>query len=736
MTAGRRIPTVLVAISAAAVLLVPAAPAAAQGVLLDVTVTSQPDALNMFVKTSTDPKYHAELIASPRRLVIDREDTVYAWRRIPLTVGIDPVAQIRGSQYRKGVTRIVFDLTHDVGYAIREDEDGLAIVIPTAPGASRAMAMNAGAPPATAAAPAKTDAAVPRPGPTRIAQAPPAPAAPAAPERPSNGSRLISFDFKDADVVNLLRILAAESTKNIVIGDDVKGKMSIALRNEPWDVAFQTILDTRGLQKIEKDGVIRIVSNDQLLKEREAQARVEESKLKAETEIRAKAAEAKLKEQEAIARGRAVGLELAQLKAGRPVKEETIRLAYADPEDIEKALLGILGQLPAGIAPTVPSGPPPIAAPPFSALYGTAQAPGAPAPTPSPTAEILAKGITIRAHKPTNSIFIRHYEADLERIKKLIREKLDVPLPQVKIEARLNELNRTDFFALGVSWGGAAVRRLTTGGDVLVGQGVSGQRNTAAAVPPIIPPTGGIPPVFFGDPANNPALTLANVLPVSATTGLPLGGNIVNFPIIPGTFGTPASIAFGLIARKLNVNLVLDALEAENKTTSLSKPEVVTTENAKATISLGAEIPYATVSSAGTQVQFKEALLKLEVTPTVIKESGEITRVKMVVNVENNSQGALVPTTGGTVPSINRRSATTQVVVKEGETLAIGGIRQRDVTETVSKVPFFGDIPVLGLLFRSKSRTTDPNRELVVFITPYVLKLDVVQAPLAEQPKR
>ncbi len=736
MTAGRRIPTVLVAISAAAVLLVPAAPAAAQGVLLDVTVTSQPDALNIFVKTSTEPKYHAELIASPRRLVIDLEDTVYAWRRIPLTVGIDPVAQIRGSQYRKGVTRIVFDLTHDVGYAIREDEDGLAIVIPTAPGASRAMAMNAGAPPATAAAPARTDAAVPRPGPTRIAQTPPAQAAPAAPERPSNGSRLISFDFKDADVVNLLRILAAESTKNIVIGDDVKGKMSISLRNVPWDLAFQTILDTRGLQKIEKDGVIRIVSNDQLLKEREAQARVEESKLKAETEIRAKAAEAKLKEQEAIARERAVELELAQLKARGPLKEETIRLAYADPEDIEKTLLGILGQLPAGIAPTVPSGPPPIAAPPFSALYGTAQAPGAPAPTPTPTAEILAKGITIRAHKPTNSIFIRHYEADLERIKKLIREKLDIPLPQVKIEARLNELNRTDFFALGVSWGGAAVRRLTTGGDVLVGQGVSGQRNTAATIPPIIAPTGGIPPVFFGEPGNNPNLTLANVLPVSATTGLPLGGNIVNFPILPGTFGTPASIAFGLISRKLNINLVLDALEAENKTTSLSKPEVVTTENAKATISLGAEIPYATVSSAGTQVQFKEALLKLEVTPTVIKEAGEITKVKMVINVENNSQGALVPTTGGTVPSINRRSATTQVVVKEGETLAIGGIRQRDVAESVSKVPFFGDIPVLGLLFRSKSRTTDPNRELVVFITPYVLKLDVVQAPPAEQPKK
>ena len=723
MTAERQTHTALVAVSLAVVLLVPAVPVAAQtapAVLSDVTVTSQPDAINIFVWTSRETKYRAELIEAPRRLVIDLEDTVYAWRKTPFTVGAEPVTQIRGGQHRRGVARVVFDLTRDVGYAIREDDNGLAIIIPTAPIASRAMAVKDSTPAEAAPAPAQADTPPP-PAPVRIAQAPPAPARPA-PKPASNGSRLISFDFKDADVVNLLRILAAESTKNIVIGDDVKGRMSISLHNVPWELAFQTILDVRGLEKIEKDNVIRIVSR--------------ETKLKTDTEI-AKAAEAKIKEQEAIGKQRAAELALAEQLARGPLREETIRLAYADPEEIVKTLQGVLG-LAGGAAPApgAPGGPPLIPAPPFSALYGTGPPPAPGAPAPMPTPEVLAKGITIQAHKPTNSIFIRHYEADLERIKKLIREKLDIPLPQVKIEARLNELNRTDFFALGVSWGGAAVRRLTTGGDVLVGQGVSGQRNTAAAVPPIIPPTGGIPPVFFGDPANNPALTLANVLPVSATTGLPLGGNIVNFPIIPGTFGTPASIAFGLIARKLNVNLVLDALEAENKTTSLSKPEVVTTENAKATISLGAEIPYATVSSAGTQVQFKEALLKLEVTPTVIKEAGEITKVKMVVNVENNSQGALVPTTGGTVPSINRRSATTQVVVKEGETLAIGGIRQRDVTETVSKVPFFGDIPVLGLLFRSKSRTTDPNRELVVFITPYVLKLDVVQAPLAEQPKR
>ena len=288
---------------------------------------------------------------------------------------------------------------------------------------------------------------------------------------------------------------------------------------------------------------------------------------------------------------------------------------------------------------------------------------------------------------------------------------------------RSNELNRIDFFAIGVSWGGAALRR-SAGGDILVGQGFAGRT----------PPTGGIAPAsgFLGASGTaaggsqaNPNLTLGNFLPVSAASGLPTGGNIVNFPVSPsGSFGgiTPAGIAFGLIGRRLNINLVLDALEVESKTTSLAKPEVVTTENAKALISLGSEIPYSTVSSAGTQVQFKDALLRLEVTPTVIREPGDITSVKMVVNVENNSLGTLVPQTGGGfVPSINRRSATTQVVVKEGETLAIGGIRQQEVVESIQKVPFFGDIPFLGWLFKSKSTTTDPNRELVIFITPTIL---------------
>src|SRR5260370_22314174 len=117
MKMERRIPIVLVAVSVALVLLI-ATPAQAQtapAVLSDVTVSSQPDAVTVYVKTSREPQYHAELIDGPNRLVIDLDNTVYAWRKTPLTVGADPVQQIRGSQYLNGVSRVGLELPPNVG---------------------------------------------------------------------------------------------------------------------------------------------------------------------------------------------------------------------------------------------------------------------------------------------------------------------------------------------------------------------------------------------------------------------------------------------------------------------------------------------------------------------------------------------------------------------------------------------------------------------------------------------
>jgi len=730
MNAERRIPIVLVAVSLALVLQASTSTWAQNDSvrLSDVTVTPNPDSVTVFVKTSREAQYKADLVDSPNRLVIDLENTVYAWRKTPLNVGKDPVKQVRGSQYRQGVARVVLDLSRSVGYAIREESNGLAIVIPTvAPPASAVASSSAAvAAAAAAAAPVSQDApAAVAPRPVELAQAvPPSPAT-----APTNGQRLISFDFKDADVVNLLRILAAESNKNVVIGDDVKGKMSITLKNVPWDLALDTILETRGLRKVEKDGVLRIVSQDQLIKEREAAARVEEARMKAESDVRAKIAEAQLKEQEAIDKKRLADAAVAELRARGPLREETIRLSYADPDEVARTLQGILGIPPTGVqaqmvAPTA-EGMPPIAAPPFSALYGTApQVPQPPPPTP--TAEVLAKGITIRAYKPTNSIFIRHYEADLERIKTLIREKLDIPLPQVKIEARMEILDRDDLFAIGVQWGGGGALQASQN-SILVGRGFTSDPGNNLAL------QGGVPMAGVGGPPNA-ATGFPNTLPVSGTTGLPLGGNLVNLPIgaVLGGGVVPAGaggIAFGFTSSRYNINLALEALRLLSKTRTLARPEVVTVENGTASISLGEEIPYATVSSAGTQIQFKEAVLRLDVVPTVIRE-GDITKIKMKVTIENNSRSNTtvnLGTTAGAPPVINKRRAQTEVLIKEGERLVIGGVTTNLDQDETRKIPLFGDIPVIGWLFKQTASQTT-GRELVVFITPSVLKVDTAQA--------
>ncbi len=729
-------------------LLAAALPAGAQTApavrLSEVTVATQPDTVTVFVKTSGAAKYQADLIDSPSRLVLDFEDTTYGWRKTPLAVSSAPLRQIRGSQFRKGVARVVVELTRPVGYAIREDDDGLTIVIPTSTAAVAATApaprVETGTPAPVTARPAAPRAAAPEapaaPAPNvRIAQAPatPPPPAPLAPavttSQVPEEQRLISLDFKDADVVNLLRILAAESSKNIVIGDDVKGKMSITLRNVPWYLALDTIMEARGLVKTERENVIRIVSRDQLAKERDAATRLEDAKRKASSETRLKEAETALKEQEAIDKKRAAELANEELIRRGPLTEETIRLSYGDPVDIALTLQGILGIPPEGIAAQTaltPSGVSAvpgqgyIAEPPFSQLFGPGQPP--PLPVAGPSSDVLAKGITIRAHRPTNSIFIRHYREDLARIKKLIEEKLDIPLPQVKIEARMEILARDDLFAFGIQFGGGGV---ATGSQAtVVGRGFTSNQPTGVGIGPT-----GVAPVLA-----NTNLTLSNALPVSATTGLPVGGNLINLPIgslLAGAAGAgTGGLAFGIIGSRLNLNLALEALRSEGKTRTLARPEVVTVENNKAAISLGEEIPYATISSAGTQIQFKEALLKLEVTPTVVREIDH-NRIKMKVLVENNSRGTTTIDLGsaGAPPVIVRRKAETEVLIREGERLVIGGVTNNEATEQTRKVPLFGDVPLLGWLFK---QTGEQNRatELVVFITPTIIRRDAVSARL------
>src|SRR5262245_61722859 len=261
--------------------------------LHDVTVQTQKDSLLVRVKTAGPAKYRAELVESPYRLVIDLEDTVYAWRKTPLIVGREPVRQVRGAQYQGDTARVVVELTHKVGYVVRADDDGLAIIVPMTPAvptaAGKILPLNGAAngttpvvQPVTAlptfssttnghtaangetarpllaqAQPseeqpkpeaAKPEAAKPAPAPrpVKVVQAQPPAPAPGATRPP------VTLEFKDADIVSLLRVLATEGGRNIVIGEDVKGKMSISLRNVPWELALQTILESRGLERVDR----------------------------------------------------------------------------------------------------------------------------------------------------------------------------------------------------------------------------------------------------------------------------------------------------------------------------------------------------------------------------------------------------------------------------------------------------------------------------------------------------
>ena len=785
--------------------------------LTNVAVTEGPQGLAVNIGTSRPTRYQVTLMEAPPRIVIDMDGT-YAAARMRWASKLEPIHEIRGSQWKPGTARLVVELTRPVAYHLEESPGGLTLAIardqrpesakagtstppgkpasqdkpteglpgesaktataksetakgetlapslssavisradmlrddtPSPPAMAKSATANTAAPDAdllkpltkseqTAAAEVDTPPASVKP-PVRVAQAqrgsattPPAPASEGQIRSTTNGTKLLTLDFKDADVVNVLRLLAAEGGRNIAVGDDVKGKVTVSLRNVTWDQALDTILEARGLAKIEKAGVIRIVSNEQLAKEREAQARADDAKRKAEIDARTKMAEAQVKEQEAQQRRLAAEAVAAEALARGPLKEEVIRLSYADAGEVGNTLQGVLGL---GVAPILPcrllqggqatgttgggSSSPvqgPIAAPPFSALFGPPQQPEIVAGPPiSP--EVVANRLTIRTHCPTNSLFLRLFAANLDRTKTLIREYLDVPLPQVKIEARMEILDRTALEALGIQWGGGGIGN--AGKSSVVGQGF-GQPNQG----------GGIPPSNF-TPSNPNLIGPGNsLLPISPVTGLPTGANIVNLPL--GAFANAATAvptagwAFGIVGSNFNINLALQALNELDKTHTLARPEIVTVENNKATISLGEELPYATVSSAGTQIQFKEALLKLEVTPTVIREKitggRENTKIKMVVVVENNDRGADVNLgTNGTPPAINKRKAETIVLMNEGERLVIGGVTTALNQNTVRKVPGMGDIPVLGWLFKAKSDSAQ-GRELVVFVTPSVLK--------------
>lgn len=280
----------------------------------------------------------------------------------------------------------------------------------------------------------------------------------------------------------------------------------------------------------------------------------------------------------------------------------------------------------------------------------------------------------------TNTLLIQDTALKLNEIRRLI-DRLDIPVKQVLIESRIVVANDDFSKDLGAKFG-----VLNVNGKAL----------------------------RDGDNADVIGGNLDLLEPLTAGDPIPIEDALnVDLPLADATRAGQFALSFLKLPFGYAVNLELSAAQAESRAEVMSNPRIITANQSTARIESGTEIPYVSQTSSGaTDVEFKKAVLSLEVTPQITPDD----RVNMEVNVTNDSVGDVV----SGVPSINTNEVTSNVLVNNGQTIVLGGIYVEENTESYTKVPFFGDIPVAGRFFRRDSVTED-KQELLIFITPKII---------------
>ncbi|MDH3265517.1 MAG: type IV pilus secretin PilQ [Gammaproteobacteria bacterium] len=296
----------------------------------------------------------------------------------------------------------------------------------------------------------------------------------------------------------------------------------------------------------------------------------------------------------------------------------------------------------------------------------------------------------------TNTLLVQDTAERLQDIRRMV-STLDVPIKQVLIESRIVVVNDDFSRDLGIRLGVTAFNENSSDGVTVIsgsGNGTDTMVNSALN--------------NLSDPANG------SIYPIQ----VPQLNNRYNVSV-PIT-NAAGRFALAVLESDYLVDLELTALEAEGRGEIVSTPRVITANQKEARIEQGVEIPYQQSASSGaTTIQFKKAVLSLTVTPQITPDNNII----MDLLVHKDSVGDIISTggLGGTVPSIDTRAVETQVLVADGQTVVLGGIYETERRETINKVPFLGDIPFLGNLFKSKQRL-DNKAELLIFVTPRILE--------------
>jgi type IV pilus assembly protein PilQ len=422
--------------------------------------------------------------------------------------------------------------------------------------------------------------------------------------------RRIDLDLKDADVHNVLRLLADVGHVNIVTADNVSGSVTIRMRNVPWDQALDVVLQAKKLGMVRQGNMIRVAPLADLEKEREL-------------EIQRRKQEARL----------------------APLETRLIPVSYADA----------------------------------TALQARAK-------------DLLSPRGAIAVDERTNVLIVRDVAGNLNQIEELIRS-LDTQTPQVLVEARIVEATSRYLRDVGIQWGGDATFSAATG-------------NPTGLVFP-----SGVGVVGGASDTNTPT---AGLSPFSNTVANP--NFAVNLPAAVGTGqGGALGLTFGSIDNNINLAVRLSAAESSGMLRILSSPRVLTLDNHEARISQGTLIPFSQISAMGVQTSFQEAKLQLLVKPHVTADGSVSMKVKV-----NRDEPDFNQTSPRGDPTILKREAETSLLVADGHTAVIGGIFTRNTGRNLDQVPFFGDIPILGLLFQRR-RASDTRSELVIFLTPRIV---------------
>jgi len=474
-----------------------------------------------------------------------------------------------------------------------------------------------------------------------------------------SGQRM-DLSFQNVEIRTVLQILAEFNNFSLVVGDNVTGTMTLNLVDVPWDQALDMVLRPRGLGSRLVGTVLFVAPADEI-------------------------AQAELRELEAT----------RQTEALAPLVTEYISIKYASAQNILMLIQGVSAGMP-GQAGGVGGG------------AGVGGAGGAGGAGLGGAGAMLNTGLlSIRGRASmdtrTNTVIIQDVQTIIDEIKRLLA-KIDVPVRQVLIEARIVNASTSFSSALGIRWGGA--QTFPNFGDQFI---IGGSMES------VIELQQGI-----AEYSSAIASAVAGGTPLQQA----LATTVLSGPTFPGalavdlgiTAAGSSSIAIGYQGNKGLLELELSALEASGNGEVIAQPKVTTQDQQNARIESGLQIPYQAQAggiAGGSTTEFVTAALSLDVTPQITPDG----RIIMLLDIHQDSvvQGS------GAVPAIATNSVMTRVLVNDGETIVLGGVFREEVTTSVTKTPFLGDLPYVGNLFK-RTENSETKTELLIFITPSIIK--------------